>query len=245
MVSFGGRLGAEHYPAGHTPPEDLDSCVCHVSLVDSSPRQKHFLSLGWAATMAITVTQGAVNNSPYDVSGNTLADIWTDIQAKGPKYKGATRAGLTRCELNMDSQSSKIEVTATQAGKGFEAEAKMTQGTMTYVCTIQAPNLTSKASLSDPAKQEWDRFMKLLMAHENDHVAEFGKEATLIGSEIDSLTASGKGADKKSAQQAAATAYTNVFTTKYSKAETAKRLAARSDALDAGGHGPTLNTGIK
>jgi predicted secreted Zn-dependent protease len=195
--------------------------------------------------MAITVTQGAVNTNSYDVSGGTLAAIWTDIQAKGPKYKGASRAGLTKCKVNMDSKSSKIDFTTTQAAKGFESEAKMSQGTLTYVCTIQAPNLTSKASLSDPAKQEWDRFMKLLMAHENDHVTEFGKEATQIGQEIDKLTASGKGADKKSAQQAALAEYTKAFTTKFSEAENDKRLAARSDALDAGGHGPTLNTGIK
>jgi hypothetical protein len=144
----------------------------------------------------------------------------------------------------MDSSSSKIEFTTTQKGQEFEAEAKMTKGTLKYDCTIQTPKLKSDKALSDAAKNEWARFMKALVAHEDEHVADFGKEAGKIGADIDKLTATGKGADKKKAEKEALSAYTKSFTSKYSEAENDKRLGASADALDAGGHGPTLNTSI-
>jgi predicted secreted Zn-dependent protease len=194
--------------------------------------------------MAITVKKGTVKTNTYDVSGDTLADIWSDIQKKGPKHKGAVRAGKTICKVNMDAASSKIEFTTTQGNKEFESEAKMTKGTLKYDCTIQTPKLKSDKTLSDAAKKEWARFMKELVAHEDEHVTDFGKEADKIGGEIDKLTATGKGADKKKAEKEALSAYTKVFTSKYSEAENDKRLAASADALDAGGHGPTLNTSI-
>jgi predicted secreted Zn-dependent protease len=194
--------------------------------------------------MAITVKKGTVTTKTYNISGDTLADIWSDIQKNGPKHKGAARAGKTTCKVNMDSASSKIEFTTTQGAKEFESEAKMTKGTLKYDCTIQAPKLKSDKALSDAAKKEWARFMKELLAHEDEHVTDFGKAADKIGSEIDKLTATGTGADQKKAEKEALNAYTKVFTTKYSEAENDKRLAASADALDAGGHGPTLNTSI-
>src|SRR5262245_59958632 len=175
--------------------------------------------------MSITVKKGSVNTSSYGVSGSTLADIWTDIQKKGPKYKGASRAGMTTCTVNMDSSASEIEFTTTQGKTGFESEAKMTKGTLTYDCAIKVPKLASDKDLSDDAKKEWTRFMKELVAHENDHVTEFGKEATKIGKDIDQLTAAGKGADEKIAEKAANTEFTKVFNKQYSKAEIDKRLA--------------------
>jgi predicted secreted Zn-dependent protease len=194
--------------------------------------------------MSITVKKGSVKTTLYNVAGDTLADIWKDIQKNGPKYKSSARAGKTTCKINMDSSSSKIEFTTTEK-KEFESEASMTKGTLTYDCTIEAPKLKSDEGLSDAAKKEWARFMKELLAHENEHVADFGKAAAKIGKEIDDLTATGKGADKKKAEKAALTEYTKVFTKQYSDAENDKRLAASADALDAGGHGPTLNTGIQ
>ena len=80
--------------------------------------------------------------------------------------------------------------------------------------------------------------------HENEHVADFGTVATEIGKEIDDLTATGKGTDEKKAEKAALTEYTKVFQKTYSEAENDKRLGASADALDAGGHGPTLDTSI-
>jgi predicted secreted Zn-dependent protease len=195
-------------------------------------------------TMSITVKKGTMTTKEYSVSGGTLADIWSDIQTNGPKHKGAARAGKTTCKVNMDSASSKIEFTTTQGSNGYESEAKMTKGTLKYNCTIQVPKLKSDKALSDAAKKEWARFTKALVAHENEHVADFGKEADKIGGEIDKLTAKGKGDDKKKAEKEALSAYTKSFTSKYSEAENDKRLAACADALDAGGHGPTLNTSI-
>jgi predicted secreted Zn-dependent protease len=105
--------------------------------------------------------------------------------------------------------------------------------------------LKSDEGLSDAAKKEWARFMKELEAHEDEHVTEFGKEAKKIGTDIDDLSATGKGADKKKAEKDALNAYTKLFNKNFSEAENDKRLAACSDALDAGGHGPTLKTSIK
>ena len=34
-------------------------------------------------------------NVPYSVAGDTLADIWADIEKKGPKINGKNRAGKT------------------------------------------------------------------------------------------------------------------------------------------------------
>jgi len=195
--------------------------------------------------MAISVQKGSVKTSSYTVSGDTLADIWAAIQKNGPKYKGTSRAGMTTCKVNMNSSSSKIDFTTEEGSNGFESEAKMTKGALTYDCAIKAPQLKSDKGLSDDAKKEWARFMKELIAHENDHVTEFGKEATDIGKEIEDLTANGKGADKKKAEQDARAQYTKVFTKQYSVAEIDKRLKARSDKLDAGGHGPTLDTSIQ
>jgi predicted secreted Zn-dependent protease len=194
--------------------------------------------------MAITVKKGSVTTNTYSVSGDTLADIWSDIQKNGPKHKGSARAGKTTCKVKMDSASSKIEFTTTQGAKEFESEAKMTKGTLKYDFTIQIPKLKSDKNLSDAAKKEWARFMKELAAHEDEHVTDFGNVATEIGKEIDKLTAKGKGADKKKAEKEALNAYTKVFTSTYSDAENDKRMAASSDKLDAGGHGPTLNTSI-
>jgi predicted secreted Zn-dependent protease len=194
--------------------------------------------------MGVTVKKGTVKTNSYDVSGATLADIWADIQKNGPKHKGAARAGKTVCKINMNASFSKIEYTTTQGTKEFEAEAKMTKGELSYDCTIQVPKLKSDTGLSDAAKAEWARFMKELEAHEQEHVADFGKEATKIGKDIDALTATGKGADKKKAEKAAQAEYTKAFNKDFSAAENDKRLAASSDALDAGGHGPTLKTSI-
>ena len=77
--------------------------------------------------MAITVKKGSVTTNTYSVSGDTLADIWSDIQKNGPKHKGSARAGKTTCKVKMDSASSKIEFTTTQGAKEFESEAKMTR----------------------------------------------------------------------------------------------------------------------
>jgi len=194
--------------------------------------------------MSITVKKGTVKTSAYSVAGATLADIWSDIQKNGPKHKGAARAGKTTCKINMDSSSSKIEFDTTEGKKEFEAEAKMTKGALSYDCTIEQPKLKSDAGLSAAAKKEWNRFMAALVAHENEHVADFGTVATEIGKEIDDLTAKGKGTDEKKAEKAALTEYTKVFQKTYSEAENDKRLVASADALDAGGHGPTLDTSI-
>ena len=194
--------------------------------------------------MGVTVKKGTVKTSEYSVSGDTLAAIWSDIQKNGPKHKGSARAGLTTCELDMDASSSKIEFTTSGSGKDYEAEATMTKGTLNYDCEIKAPKLKSDSGLSAAAKAEWDRFMKELLAHEQEHVTDFGKTATQIGKDIDALKATGKGADKKKAEKAAFEAYKKSYASKFSKDATDKRLAAGADALDSGGHGPTLKTSI-
>jgi predicted secreted Zn-dependent protease len=194
--------------------------------------------------MGVTVKKGTVKKNAYSVSGATLADIWADIQKNGPKHKGAARAGKTVCKVNMNPSSSKIDFKTTPSSSGFEAEASMTKGELTYDCTMQVPKLKSASGLSSAAKAEWDRFMKELETHEDEHVTDFGKEAGKIGKDIDALTAKGKGADKKKAEKAALAEYTKAFNKDFSEAENDKRMNASADALDAGGHGPTLNTSI-
>lgn len=195
--------------------------------------------------MSITVKKGSVKTSTYEVSGDTLADIWADIEKKGPKPKGEVRAGDTLCSLNMDPSSSKIETTFKEEDGEVTAEAKMTKGTLTYDCSIKAPKLKSDKKLSKDAKTEWARFMKELTAHENEHVADFGKTATQLGKDIDALTATGTGPDKKTAHENAVKEYTKVYNADYSKAKMDGRMQDGADALDSGGHGPTLKTSIK
>src|SRR5205814_1308144 len=107
--------------------------------------------------MAISVTKRTVKTITYDVAGATLAELWADIQKKGPKHKGATRAGKTTCKINLDAASSQFDFKTTQGKKDFESEAKMSTGALTYDCTIEMPKLKSDAGLSAAAKKEWAR----------------------------------------------------------------------------------------
>lgn len=186
-------------------------------------------------------------NKTYTVKGDTLADIWADILKKGPKAHGKNVAGLTTCPVNVDGNSVKFDQTFKENKKGgFDAEMFHKKGNLTYKCTILMPKLASDKKLSKAAKSEWSRFMAKLDTHEQGHVTVTGKEAKIIGAEMDAMKFKGSGKDKKAAFQAAVKTYKKDFIAKYGGSKVSDRLEKAHKAYHAkGGHGPALNTTIK
>lgn len=182
---------------------------------------------------------------PYTVAGDTLADIWKDIEKKGPKINGKNRAGKT---------------TATgEAKPNYKYKLKEDKAKGVHICelwtevvnvtlikgTIDHPKLSSDKKLSDKAKKEWKRFMKELMVHEDEHVTAMLDEMKVLGGEVVNIAKTAEDADKKKAVAAAVADWETDVLAKIDKTTIEARLKAVNDALDSkSGHGPVLDTSI-
>ncbi len=193
----------------------------------------------------VTVKKGAIGKKPYTVKGDTLQDIWSDILKKGPKdpRSGKKVAGYTDCPVkpptkatydgNTDQDKKTGEYTVTVWFKAAE---------LTMTGTIKMPKLASDKKLSAKAKQEWKRFMKLLIAHENEHVAVTEKAAKAFAADMQALTGVGVDIDKEEAKKKAGA---DLQTNRQNLSSLQERLDKANKDLDSGGHGPTLKTSIK
>ncbi|KIN62980.1 DUF922 domain containing protein [Sulfitobacter noctilucicola] len=183
----------------------------------------------------------------YNVKGDTLADIWASIEAKGPKAHGKNVAGLTTCPVTVNPASTKFDQKFTPGKKGgYDAEMWHKSITLEYKCTIKMPKLASDKNLSKAAKAEWKRFIAQLNVHEQGHVDVTGKEAKVMGTEIDAMKFKGTGKDKQTAFKDAIKSYKRDFGAKYSQANVDARLeAAHKKFHNSKGHGPALNKTIQ
>lgn len=193
------------------------------------------------------VKHTGTTNKWYTVKGETLDEVWKDIQRKGPKEDGKKVAGLTTCPVEVDPASVKMDQTFTARKKGgFDAELFHKSGRLTYKCTILMPKLASDRKLSRDAKVEWKRFMGKLATHETGHVTVTGKEAKVIGGELDAMKSKGTGNDKRAAFNDAVKTYKKEFTAKYGGTKIEDRLKKVHKTYHVrGGHGPALDFSIE
>ena len=194
----------------------------------------------------VTVKQNKASTKPYKVSGSTLAEIWTDIKAKGPKDGGKDRAGYTQAPVtsaktfNYDGK-----VKQDKKKNEYNVEVWMKEAAFTCDPEIQHPSLTSDKDLSAKAKKEWKRFYGELMSHENEHVTTTIEATKKFGAELIALVGKGTDADKEKAKEKAQEDWTKQRDKdKLDDAELKKRLKKANADLDSGGHGPVLDTSI-
>lgn len=193
----------------------------------------------------ITIQETKPKVVPYAVQGDTLAEIWSDIQAKGPKDEGKSRAGYTTAPVKPPAQYAFDGKVKSNKSKGeFEVEVWIKTGVFKMSSEIQAPSLKSDKALSAKAKKEWKRFEKALMAHEQEHVAATRAAARKFADELLALKGKGVHADKEQAKKLAAEDFNKQQAKKHDDAAFKKRLKDANKKLDAGGHGPVLDTSI-
>jgi predicted secreted Zn-dependent protease len=192
-----------------------------------------------------TVKMEKPKEAAYKVSGKTLAEIWEDIQKKGPKDGGQARAGHTSAEYDSPAKSDFDGETTPKEKNAPEYEAKVwfKDAGITVDTTIRLPALDSDKDLSDAAKKEWARFMKDLRAHEDEHVAATQSALEAAAKEIGKIEGTGKGKDKKAAIKAAQEDHADKMKA-FDKAKLEKTVKDANKELDTGGHGPTLRTSI-
>ena len=192
----------------------------------------------------ITIKKGTIGKSKYRVQGKTLKDIWVDIEKKGPtdKRSGKKVAAYTECPVDVPKKNTFDGRLKEDKNKGeFTVTIWIKAAVLTMTGSIKMPNLASDKDLSPKAKAEWKRFMKALIAHENEHVAVSEKAAKAYAADVQALTGEGKDADKEEAKKKAA----EDFEKKRKKLKALPdRLNDANKKLDAGGHGPTLKTSI-
>lgn len=194
---------------------------------------------------SVTVKTPKPTKVPYTVAGNTLADIWKDIEKKGPKVGGKNRAGKTKADGEA-KPNYKYKLKEDKAKGVFVCDLWTEVVNVTLVKgTIDHPKLASDKKLSAKAKKEWKRFMKELMEHEGEHVTAMLNEMKVLGGEVVKITKQATDADKKKAVAAAVSDWETDVRAKIDKAIIVARLKKVNDALDSkSGHGPTLDTSI-
>ena len=194
----------------------------------------------------VTLKKAATKVVTYTVSGGTLADIWKDIQKKGPKDGGKSRAGFTSAPVTTPNYLGFDKEVKPNPRKEGELEAKVwiKSAKITMKPQIKMPKLASDKKLSPEAKKEWARFMKELAAHEQEHVAATEAEAKAVAQEMQELEGVGAGRDEKTALKAAQKNFIKVFKAALGGTKLNDRLKKVNADLDHGGHGPVLNTSI-
>ena len=193
----------------------------------------------------ITISKSATTFKPYTVKGATLADIWNEIQSKGPKDDGKRRAGYTEAPVVAPTQYAFDGKVKHNKSKGeYEVEVWIKSGVFKMTATIEKPKLSSDKDLSAKAKKEWKRFMKALEAHEQEHVSTTEKEARKFADELLKLKGKAVDADKEKAKEAAGLDFNTQQGKNHTDAKFKERLKKVNKDLDKGGHGPVLDTSI-
>jgi predicted secreted Zn-dependent protease len=112
-----------------------------------------------------------VATNTYDVTGNTLKEVWDSIQANSPNPGHAP--GYAKCELgafrtDADPVVEKTEDPSCPGGYRYTVSIKRTI-TWSIKTTITLPKWTGYDSACKEVKAEWDRFLAALTTHEQGH----------------------------------------------------------------------------
>ncbi|MBN1421220.1 MAG: DUF922 domain-containing protein, partial [Planctomycetes bacterium] len=114
-----------------------------------------------------------VTETFYDVSGKTLAEVWKDIEEKGPHDgDGKTWPGKATPSLVSDCA---VQATVTSGPHDPCPGGRMWTVTLTATFTwaveteILLPRWTNRDRACPAAQREWDRFIAGLRAHETGH----------------------------------------------------------------------------
>jgi len=114
-----------------------------------------------------------VTETSYDVSGATLADVWKDIQAKGPRddegkaWPGkATPSLVSDCSVKGEATSGAHDPCPDRLMWTVTLTATFTWGVETE---ILLPRWTGRDRACAAAQREWDRFLAALRTHETGH----------------------------------------------------------------------------
>jgi len=202
--------------------------------------------------MGCKIVVNAAKTTKYKVSGDTLKDIWADIEKKGPQDPNDKKrvAAITSTEIAVSSKW-KEEVRDGKCMKdgSYQSVVGVKDMTMTLSSTIKLPSLGSH-KLSKKAKKEWDRFSKKLEAHEKEHVAKAKKLAEQIAAEIMALTGVGVAASYEDSVAQGKASFLAVYSSLYN----GKLLSARINGVHAefdkkskhgAKHGASLDTTIE
>lgn len=194
----------------------------------------------------VTVSKKPPKYDDYDVQGATLAEIWNDIKAKGPKDGGKDRAGYTKAPATLDELEFKgTRKQNRRTGEWlYELSVKSVPFKMEST-VIKRPKLKSEKDLSKPARREWRRFMSELNAHELEHVTVTEAEARKFGAEILRIKSNAIDADWEKAKEKAREKFDKKLAQKHTAAKLKERLDKANKKLDQGGHGPVLKTSIE
>jgi len=197
----------------------------------------------------ITVAKPKI--STYAVTGNSLKEIWADIQKKGPKDPNDNKkvAALTKTTLIVaDRWDPEVRSGSCLEDGTIETYVGAKNIAMKIEATIKMPKL-GKHALSPKAKKEWDRFIKKLDAHEREHVDVTEKLAKDMGTEILKLEGFGSAQDEKKSFEAGKADFIKKYLKDYSGQKISKRITEAAKKFDkstkhGAKHGAVLNTDI-
>ncbi len=188
----------------------------------------------------VTAEKGKVSTTTYDITGTTLEEVYNDIQAKGPTVDGKHYAGSTKCVLSGFDEGYE---TTTEEEKGkITGYARFDKAKLKFDCEITLPKFDDyKKKLSDADQKTWETYYKGVVAHENEHVADYEAEVTRWAADVAALRGDAEGKDEKKALAAAKAALGKNFKADFAPAKNEAKLKATAKKLDSGsGHGPTL-----
>ena len=188
----------------------------------------------------VTAEKGKVSTSTYDITGTTLEEVFNQIQSKGPAIDGKHYAGSTKCILSGFDEGYEF-ASENDNGKttGF---ARFNKAKLKFDCEITLPKFDDyKKTLSKEDQKTWETYYSGVVAHENEHVADYEAELTRWAGEVAAMRGEAEGKDEKKAQAAAKAALGKEFKAAFTPANNEKRLKATAKKLDGStGHGPTL-----
>jgi predicted secreted Zn-dependent protease len=188
----------------------------------------------------VTAEKGKVSTTTYDITGTTLEEVYNQIQSKGPEIDGKHYAGKTRCILSGFEEG--YEFASEDDNGTITGFARFDKAKLKFDCEITLPKFADyKKKLSDADQKTWETFYNGVVAHENEHVADYEAGVTRWAGEVAALRAQAEGKDEKKAQAAAKAQLGKDFKAAFTPANNEKRLKATAKKLDsASGHGPTL-----
>lgn len=196
----------------------------------------------------VKAKKGTIASKTFAVEGTTLQEIWESLRKRARKSSDAVAEAETPISVPAFKSSDFEEedddyVPGMKDGEvGISVSVK--SGEITMTGTITLPELKSDKDLSDKAKKEWARFLKVVSKHEDEHIDAGFEVAKEIADEISNLTGRGKGKDKKAARKAAEADFVKQFNKAYTGAEPGKRIKKAHDDFDAKGNTFDLDTSI-
>jgi predicted secreted Zn-dependent protease len=188
----------------------------------------------------VTAEKGSVSTSTYNISGTTLEEVYNEIQSKGPSIDGKRYAGSTKCVLTGFVEGYEF-ASETENGK-VKGVSRFNKAKLKFDCVITLPKFDDyKKKLSSEDQKTWEAFYSGVVAHENEHVADYEAELTRWAAEVAAMRGDGEAKDEKKAEAAAKAALGKVYTATFTATNNEKRLKATAKKLDGStGHGPVL-----